>query len=102
MKRHDRHHLVACYDVDTTTKEGERRLRKVAKACEAYGSRVQKSVFEVSVTPVDYEKMLRRVLDIISESEDTFRVYFLSGEFERCVKVYGIVHGNDFEGPLIV
>ncbi|QYK56548.1 MAG: CRISPR-associated endonuclease Cas2 [Fimbriimonadaceae bacterium] len=97
-----RMHLVACYDVDTTTPEGERRLRKVAKACEAFGTRVQKSVFEVSVTPVDYEKMLKRVLGIISREQDTFRVYFLKAEFADCVKVYGLAHGTDFEAPLIV
>lgn len=97
-----RMHLLACYDVDTTTPEGERRLRRVAKACEAFGTRVQKSVFEVSVTPVDYERMLRRVLDIISSEEDTFRVYFLKADFAEVVKVYGIAHGTDFEAPLIV
>lgn len=95
-------HFVACYDVDTSTKEGERRLRRVAKACEAFGTRVQKSVFEVSLTETDYERMLKRVLAEIEETEDTFRVYFLSGEFSTVVRVYGIVHGIDFEGPLIV
>jgi CRISPR-associated protein Cas2 len=95
-------HLVACYDVDTSTKDGERRLRRVAKACEAYGVRVQKSVFEVSVTEVDYDRMLKRVLDEIKETEDTFRVYFLSGEFSSVVRIYGIAHGTDMEGPLIV
>ncbi len=94
--------MVACYDVDTSTKEGERRLRRVAKACEAFGTRVQKSVFEVSVTEADYERMLKRVLDQIKETEDTFRVYFLGGEFSAVVRVYGIAHGTDFEGPLIV
>lgn len=95
-------YVLACYDVDTTTPEGERRLRRVAKACEAFGTRVQKSVFEVSVTPVDYEKLLRRVLDVISLEEDTFRVYFLKSEFASVVRVYGIAHGTDFEAPLIV
>ena len=39
--------LVVTYDVDTTNKEGEHRLRKVAQLCERYGMRVQNSVFEV-------------------------------------------------------
>jgi CRISPR associated protein Cas2 len=38
-------YLIA-YDVDTTTADGQRRLRKIAKVCEGYGHRVQQSVFE--------------------------------------------------------
>ena len=41
--------LVVSYDVNTTDAAGEKRLRKVAKLCEAYGCRVQNSVFEVLV-----------------------------------------------------
>jgi CRISPR-associated protein Cas2 len=40
--------LLITYDVDTTTPAGTRRLRHVAKTCEGYGHRVQKSVFEVT------------------------------------------------------
>ena len=43
--------LLVSYDVDTTTPEGQRRLRRVAKACEGIGHRVQKSVFEVVCDP---------------------------------------------------
>lgn len=102
MKRTERHHLVACYDVDTTSLAGERRLRKVAKVCESYGHRVQKSVFEISVTPADYERMMRKVLGIVDLEQDTFRVYFLPGAFSKFVRVVGLDHGVDFEGPLIL
>ena len=43
-------YILATYDVDTTGKEGQKRLRKVAKACLDYGQRVQNSVFECEVT----------------------------------------------------
>ena len=43
-------HILVTYDVDTTSKEGARRLRHVAKACIDYGQRVQNSVFECEVT----------------------------------------------------
>ena len=36
--------ILITYDVDTTSKAGARRLRKVAKACKDYGQRVQNSV----------------------------------------------------------
>jgi CRISPR-associated protein Cas2 len=42
--------IVVTYDVNTEDAAGRKRLRKVAKICEAYGQRVQKSVFECSVT----------------------------------------------------
>lgn len=37
--------VLITYDVNTTTKEGRRRLRRVAKKCLNYGQRVQNSVF---------------------------------------------------------
>ena len=37
--------VLVCYDVNTETKAGRRRLRRVARACEGIGQRVQKSVF---------------------------------------------------------
>mgnify|MGYP000278998853 FL=1 len=43
-------YILITYDVDTTSKEGVRRLRCVAKACMDYGQRVQNSVFECKVT----------------------------------------------------
>ncbi|MGH3693756.1 MAG: CRISPR-associated endonuclease Cas2 [Pseudonocardiaceae bacterium] len=43
--------LPVTYDVDTTTRDGQRRLRRVAKACEGYGYRVQKSFFEIVRSP---------------------------------------------------
>ena len=39
-------YILATYDVDTSDKDGARRLRHVAKACQDYGQRVQNSVFE--------------------------------------------------------
>ena len=38
--------VVVCYDVNTETRAGRRRLRRVAKVCESSGQRVQYSVFE--------------------------------------------------------
>jgi hypothetical protein len=38
--------VLVCYDVNTETKAGRRRLRRVARVCESTGQRVQKSVFE--------------------------------------------------------
>lgn len=41
-----RHRFLVCYDIAEP-----KRLRKVAKICESYGSRIQFSVFESSLSP---------------------------------------------------
>ena len=45
--------LLITYDVATRDAAGEKRLRRVARACEDYGVRVQKSVFECTVGDTD-------------------------------------------------
>ncbi|MFR9727840.1 CRISPR-associated endonuclease Cas2 [Saccharopolyspora sp. MS10] len=69
--------LLLTYDVDTTTPAGRRRLRRVAQACEAYGVRVQKSVFEIVMSEVQLLLLRRRLLDIIDPGLDSIRVYRL-------------------------
>jgi CRISPR-associated endonuclease Cas2 len=54
--------IVVAYDVSTETKEGRRRLRRVAQACKDYGQRVQKSVFECLVRDADWAKLRHRLL----------------------------------------
>ena len=54
------------YDVSTELAAGRTRLRKVAKICEGFGQRVQKSVFECVLSEmqlVQLEHRLRGVID---------------------------------------
>jgi CRISPR-associated protein Cas2 len=46
--------ILVTYDVSTVEKAGQRRLRRVAQACEDYGVRVQKSVFECQVGKMEW------------------------------------------------
>ena len=64
-------YILVTYDVDTTSKEGARRLRCVAKACIDYGQRVQNSVFECEVTEAQYCLLRGRIKDIIDMSRDS-------------------------------
>ncbi|MER3496595.1 MAG: CRISPR-associated endonuclease Cas2 [Armatimonadota bacterium] len=98
----DRLQILVCYDVETVTGEGERRLRRIAKACEAFGQRVQYSVFELDVTPVLLERFLQRATKIIDPAVDSLRVYTLSGPRDRYLQVYGRDGWTDFQSPLIV
>ncbi|MFJ5880029.1 CRISPR-associated endonuclease Cas2 [Kitasatospora cineracea] len=69
--------LLLTYDVDTTTPEGRRRLRKVAKLCEGHGLRVQKSVFEIVSTDIDLLHLLDDIGKTIAPDTDSIRIYRL-------------------------
>ena len=60
--------LLLTYDVDTTTPEGRRRLRKVAKLCEGHGLRVQKPVLEIVASEIDLLELMDAVEDIIDRT----------------------------------
>ena len=83
-------YILVTYDVDTTSKEGARRLRCVAKACLDYGQRVQNSVFECVVTEAQYSLLKGRVRDIIDMSLDSVRFYILSKNENKRVEVIGV------------
>lgn len=72
--------ILVTYDVATVDRAGQRRLRRVAQACEDYGVRVQKSVFECRVGDKEWVKLRARLLDVIDTDEDSLRFYFLDEE----------------------
>lgn len=94
--------VVVAYDVSTETPEGRRRLRRVADCCLAYGQRVQKSVFECSLTPGQLLLLENRLLSCIDPAEDRLRIYRLLEPRAQFTKIYGLQTDIDFRGPLIV
>lgn len=94
--------LLVTYDVDTTTREGERRLRRVAKACEGYGYRVQKSVFEVVCSPAQRLLLEAQLLDIIDPALDSVRIYHLTRSTFRAARHLGAAVDPAHEGPVII
>lgn len=94
--------LLVAYDVTTDTAAGRRRLRRVAKVCEGYGQRVQKSVFECLVNEVQHEQLLARLLAEIDATEDSLRVYRLREPREHFVQSYGRPHAFDLRDPLVL
>jgi CRISPR-associated protein Cas2 len=95
-------HVLISYDVSTETPAGRRRLRKVAQACQDFGQRVQKSVFECSVSEAQFEEVVRRLVEIIEKTEDSLRVYRLVEPKEKYVQVYGLDGSVDFDEPLVL
>lgn len=67
--------VIVCYDVNTETREGRRRLRRVAKLCEGVGQRVQKSVFECQIDRAQFEALERDLMAEIKAEEDNLRFY---------------------------
>ena len=61
--------MLVTYDVNTLTKEGRNRLRKVAKVCTSFGQRVQYSVFEVTVNAIQRERMMEKLLAVVNQTE---------------------------------
>ncbi|NOZ23492.1 MAG: CRISPR-associated endonuclease Cas2 [Planctomycetes bacterium] len=94
--------VVVSYDVSTKEPAGQRRLRRVARACEDYGQRVQNSVFECIVDPAHWEALKLRLLDEIDSSKDSLRFYFLGSSFEQKIEHHGAKGVPDLRGPLVL
>jgi len=94
--------ILVCYDVSTESPAGRRRLRRVAKACEAVGQRVQKSVFECRVNQMQFEELERTLLDEIDQLEDCLRLYRVPEPYDARVREYGKFKATDFDGPLVI
>jgi len=94
--------VLVTYDVSTETKEGQKRLRRVAKACENRGQRVQDSVFECLVDPAQWAALRQGLIDEINDKEDSLRFYFLGKNWQVRVEHVGAKKAYDPEGPLVV
>jgi CRISPR-associated protein Cas2 len=94
--------VVVCYDVDTTKKEGRRRLRRVAKTCLNFGQRVQDSVFECLVEPVQFIDLKNQLAKEYNTIEDSLRFYLLGKNWKNRVEHMGAKEPLDLEGPLVI
>lgn len=94
--------LIVCYDVNTETREGRRRLRRVAKLCESVGQRVQKSVFECQVSRAQFEALERELVSEINVQEDNLRFYRIAELRGFETREHGCFRAVDFAAPLII
>lgn len=94
--------VLVTYDVNTEMPVGKKRLRHVAKICENYGQRVQKSVFECLVDPAQWASLRNRLINVADIKEDSLRFYFLGKNWRRKLEHVGAKPTYDPEGPLIV
>ena len=95
-------YILVTYDVDTTDKSGQRRLRRVAKACLDYGQSGQNSVFECELTEVQLCMLKERIKEIIDQSLDSIRFYHLNRSENRRVEVMGVETSFDVNDAIII
>lgn len=93
--------VLVSYDVSTVSAGGEKRLRRVAKACRDFGQRVQYSVFEIEVEPAQWVVLRQRLCDLIDPSVDSLRFYHLGARWEGKVEHVGAKPALDLKGPLL-
>lgn len=93
--------VLVTYDVNTTDPGGKRRLRRMAKACQNVGQRVQNSVFEVEVDPAQWVAFKNKIEEIADVKLDSLRYYFLGSNWQRRVEHIGAKPSTDLNGTLI-
>ncbi len=94
--------VLVTYDVSTVEKAGQRRLRRVARACEDYGVRVQKSVFECQLGQQEWAQLRDRLLKEYKADEDSLRFYFLDEKAVQRTEHHGVDKPVDLSEPLIL
>lgn len=94
--------VLISYDVRTDDEAGRRRLRRVARACQDWGQRVQYSVFECEVDPAQWARLKARLLAEIDPERDSLRFYFLGANWRRRVEHHGAKRSYDPGGALVV
>lgn len=94
--------ILVTYDVSPGEKPGLKRLRRVAQACEDYGVRVQKSVFECQVGQKEWVLLRDRLLREIKTDEDSLRFYFLDENAVQRIEHHGVDKPINLAEPLIL
>lgn len=92
--------VLVIYDVATSDPGGPKRLRHVAQACQDYGQRVQKSVFECTVGPTEWAALRDRLILEMDAGADSIRFYFLDADVK--IEHLGTNEPIDLEGPLVI
>ncbi len=94
--------VLITYDVNTETAAGRKRLRKVAKQCINYGRRVQNSVFGCILDNAQCVTLKAILADIIDESVDSLRFYYLGNKYQTKVEHMGVDRGIAVDDTLIL
>jgi len=94
--------VLITYDVNTESADGRRRLRRVAKQCVNYGTRVQNSVFECNMDAAKCREVKAILEDIIDKEKDSLRFYYLGDKYKNKIEHIGAKLTIDVTEPLIL
>ncbi len=93
--------VVVSYDI-AQDEYGRRRLAKVAKICQNYGQRVQNSVFECLVDPMQFQQLKDQLEKTANLKYDSLRYYQLGSNWKNRVEHLGAKEVFDPEGTIIL
>ena len=93
--------VLVTYDINIESAEGKKRLRRVAKQCLNYGTRVQNSVFECYVDATQYVQLKHLIQNEMDEVNDSVRFYTLGNHYKGKVEQLGVSKGIQLDDPLI-
>jgi CRISPR-associated protein Cas2 len=94
--------VLITYDVNTETAAGRKRLRKIAKACQDYGQRVQNSVFECLLDAAQCRQLQAKLCSVIDTETDSLRFYYLGNQYEKKIEHFGAKSTYMPEDPMII
>ena len=94
--------ILIAYDVSTTDRAGQRRLRQVARACKDYGVRVQKSLFECQLGKTEWAALRSRLLKVIDPKQDSLKFYYLDEDAKDNAEHHGVGEPVDLSEPLVL
>lgn len=77
--------MLVSYDIPD-----DRRRTRLAAALQDFGSRVQWSVFEADLDAAQAARLEARIRSLIAPEEDNVRLYLLSAECRRRVRLLGL------------
>ena len=95
-------YILVTYDVETSTPDGRRRLRKVARCCLNHGQRVQNSVFECSLSGAELALLKAQLKSIINLEKDSIRIYHFGKNYQAKIEHLGVETSFDMDGILLV
>ncbi len=89
--------MVVAYDI-----ADPRRLNRVAKVMKDFGVRVQKSIFEVEVSPAAFREMRQRTEAVMELAEDGVKYFPLCDRCADTLVAIGLCACNEEDGPYVV
>ena len=81
--------IIVVHDIEGSGKAAVKRQRRIASICEAYGVRVQRSVFECEVNADQLRNLVLELNMVLDADTDSVRLYSLGNRWQNRIQVLG-------------